>query len=110
MDNFSQTYILLFASLALSARARSHVFCLLLNNEHASAKRKLWRYFLRQTFYTDEGVIPETSDNFTLKFGTRNIHFLVLMISYEYHTAKTYFVTYLHDLVLEIFRFSWYFG
>ena len=64
------------------ARARSHVFCLFLNNAHASAKRKLWRYFLRQTFYTGEGVIPETSDNFTLKFSTRNINFLVLITSY----------------------------
>ena len=93
-----------------SARACSHVFCLFLNGAHASAKRKLWRYFLRQTFYTDEGVIPETFDNLTLKFGTRNLHFLVLIISYEYHAAKTYFVTYLCDLVLEILRFSWYFG
>ena len=86
------------------------MFCLFLNSAYTSAKRKLWRYFLRQTFYTDEGVIPETSDNFTLKFGTRHIHFLVLIISYEYHTAKTYFVTYLRDMVLEILRFSWYFG
>ena len=86
------------------------MFCLFLNSAHTSAKRKLWRYFLRQTFYTDEGVIPETSDNFTLKFGTRDIHFLVLIISYEYHAAKTYFATYLRDLVLEILRFSWYFG
>ena len=86
-----------------------HVFCLFLNGAQASAKHKLWRYFLRQTFYTDEGVIPETSENFTLKFGTRNIHSLVLIISYEYHAAKTYFVTYLRDLVLEILRFSWYF-
>ena len=71
------------------------MFCLFLNvnGAHASAKRKFWRYFLRQTFYTDEGVIPETSDNFTLKFGTRNIHFLVLIISYEYNVAKTYFIT-----------------
>ena len=53
------------------------MFCLFLNGAHASAKRKLWRYFLGQTFYTGEDVIPETSDNFTLKFGTRNIHFLV---------------------------------
>ena len=53
------------------------MFCLFLNGAQASAKSKLWRYFLRQTFYTGEGVIPETSDNFTLKFGTRNIHFLV---------------------------------
>ena len=66
--------------------------------------------FFEADIYTDEGVIPETSDNFTLKFGTRNIHFLVLIISYEYHAAKTYFVTYLRDLVLEILRFSWYFG
>ena len=86
------------------------MFCLFLNSAHTSAKRKLWRYFLRQTFYTDEGVIPETSDNFTLKFGTRHIHFLVLIIPYEYHAAKTYFVTYLRDMVLEILRFSWYFG
>ena len=86
------------------------MFCLFLNGAHASAKRKLWRYFLRQTFYTDEGVIPETSDNFTLKFGTRNIHFLVLIISYEYHAAKTYFVTYLRDLVIEILRYALYFG
>ena len=86
------------------------MFCLFLNSAHTSAKRKLWRYFLRQTFYTDEGVIPETSDNFTLKFGTRHTHFLVLIISYEYHAAKTYFVTYLRDMVLEILRFSWYFG
>ena len=85
------------------------MFCLFLNSAHTGTKRKLWRYFLRQTFYTDEGVIPKTSDNFTLKFGTRNIHFLVLIISYEYHTAKTYFVTYLRDLVLEILCFSWYF-
>ena len=82
-----------FQLCALSAR--SHMFCLFLNvnGAHASAKRKFWRYFLRQTFYTDEGVIPETSDNFTLKFGTRNIHFLVLIISYEYNVAKTYFIT-----------------
>ena len=86
------------------------MFRLFLNGAHASAKRKLWRYFLRQTFYADEGVIPETSDNFTLKFGTRNIHFLVLIISYEYHVAKTYFVTYLRDLVLEILRYALYFG
>ena len=38
------------------------------------------------------------------------VHFLVLIISYEYHAAKTYFVSYLHDLVLEILHFSWYFG
>ena len=45
-----------------------------------------------------------------MKFGTRNINFLVLIISYEYHAAKTYFVTYLRDPVLEILCFSWYFG
>ena len=50
------------------------------------------------------------SDNFTLKFCTRNIHFLVLIISYEYHAAKTFFEKYLRDLVLEILHFSWYFG
>ena len=99
-----------FLSLMCIKRARVRFFCLFLNGAHASAKSKLWRYFLRQTFYTDEGVIPETSDNFTLKFCTRNIHFLVLIISYEYHAAKPYFVTYLRDLVLEILRFSWYFG
>ena len=83
------------------------MFCLFLNGAHASAKHKLCLFFLRQTFYTDKGVIPETSDYFTLTFGTRNIHFLVLIISYEYRAAKTYFVTYLRDLVLEILRFSW---
>ena len=66
--------------------------------------------FFEADIYTDEGVIPETSDNFTLKFGTRNKHFSVLIISYEYHAAKTYFVTYLRDLVFEIVRFSWHFG
>ena len=50
-----------------------------MNGAHASAKRKLWRYFLRQTFYTDEGVIPETSDNFTLKL---------------WHLKHTFFSTY----------------
>ena len=80
-----------FLSLMCIKRARVRVFCLFLNRAHASAKSKLWRYFLRQTFYTDEGVIPETSDNFTLKFDTRNIHFLVLIISYEYHAAKNLF-------------------
>ena len=93
---------------ALSARAFAWVLSIF--KRRASANRKLWRYFLKQTFYSDEGVILETSDNLTLKSGNRNIHFLVLIISYEYHAAKTYFVTYLRDLVLDIFRFSWYFG
>ena len=86
------------------------MLCLFLNGAHASANRKLWCYFFKQTFYTDEGVILETSDNLTLKFGTRNINVLVLIISYEYHAAKTYFVTNLRDPVLEILCFSWYFG
>ena len=86
------------------------MLCLFLNGAHASAKRKLWRYFLRQTFYTDEGVIPETADNFTLKFGPQNIHFLVLIISYGCGKGIVKILLYLRDLVLEILRFSWYFG
>ena len=37
----------------------TRISSLFLNGAHTSAKRKLWRYFLRQTFYIDEGVIPE---------------------------------------------------
>ena len=93
------------------ARARSHVFCLFLNSaRNTTAKRKLWRCFLRQTLYTDEGVIPETSDNFTLKFWHSKNTFFSTYNFIRVRRSKNLFCNILVWSGLEILRFSWQFG
>ena len=69
---------------------------------------KMWTIFLSSIF---SFLLPWRDKMGTFLISSAlDIHFFLLIISYEYHAAKTYFVTYLLDLVLEILRFSWYFG